>query len=456
VGTPEDYLAAHRETRAGAHAGRPEGAFYDPASERRARRLAARAGATVWGFVNAEGGARLGRGARLEDVVLLAGAGVAAHADVRRAIVAGGAVARGTARRAVGPAGPALTPAEHAALRGLGWRVESVTIEALSPRGSGRSFWRLAGPHRRAMLVRYGADRTENARYTGHARFLRRLGLPVPRVLAEHTEKRFAILEDLGDRTLAEAVRGTTATTFLRRYAEVVDLVARWHGERVASAARREKLALEPPFGPSVYRYERELFLHDFLAERLSVSDAELRNVDRDLRSVAHCLTAAPPVLLHRDLQSSNILLRRGRAHFIDFQGMRFGPAMYDVASLLCDPYVEFPAGVPERLLARYLRRREGSAGEADFFWPAAVERLAQALGAFARLAALPGGGHFAEFIPLAVKRLRDAVERCDLPLPALRVLMATIEKRTPRRIGRRDRGFRSPSMPPAFSRREA
>ncbi len=419
LGVPEDYLAAHMETREAAHRGRVEGEFYDARAERRARRWLARAGARARGFVYAEAPARIGRGASLENTVLLAGAAVASGAASRNAIVAGDVVARGMVQRAVGPAAAALKPAEAAALRNLGWRVESASIEALPPRGSGRTFWRLTSPRKRAILIRYGPERPENARYATHARFLQRQGLPVPRVLADSPLERFVMLEDLGDRTLTDTVRGISPDDFLRRYEVVVDLVADWH-EYATRAARRNRISLEPAFGPTLYRYERDLFLQRYLDERLGLPAPQRMDVERDLRRVARRLMAAPLVLLHRDLQSSNILLKRERPCFIDFQGMRYGPAMYDVASLLCDPYVEFPAGAREHLLTRYIQRRRCMAEAETLFWPAAVERLCQAIGAFAQLAALPGGAHFAAFIPAAVERLREAVERAALPLPAL------------------------------------
>ena len=84
---------------------------------------------------------------------------------------------------------------------------------------------------------------------------------------------------------------------------------------------------------------------------------------------------------------------------FIDFQGMRMGAAAYDLASLLCDPYVMMPDAMQARLLERYVACR-GAAAESvrGIFRIAAVQRLAQALGAFGRLAAQPATRRFAEW----------------------------------------------------------
>ena len=230
------------------------------------------------------------------------------------------------------------------------------------------------------------------------------------------------VLHPRCDRRLGDARCGVDVAAPAFSAEAVVDAAADWH-ERATPAARRAGLALEPAFGPEVFGYEHDLFLQRYLAGYLGRPAAEVRRAARELRAVAARLAAAPPMLLHRDLQSANILFHRGRPHFIDFQGMRFGPAMYDLASLLCDPYVELPDGVRPALLARYAARRPAAGSELELFWPAAVQRLCQALGAYARLGALPGAQRFLAHIPPAVARLREAVARSGLRLPTLAAL---------------------------------
>ena len=53
------------------------------------------------------------------------------------------------------------------------------------------------------------------------------------------------------------------------------------------------------------------------------------------LQEIADRLASFPRVLVHRDFQSQNIIIRNGQAHLIDFQGMRPGLAEYDLASSL-------------------------------------------------------------------------------------------------------------------------
>ena len=99
-----------------------------------------------------------------------------------------------------------------------------------------------------------------------------------------------------------------------------------------------------PPFDERLYRWERKFFAEQFLEKRSAPAAAAGGCIQRDLARAGRKLLKTPRVLIHRDLQSSNIILKGGRPFFIDFQGMRFGAAAYDLASLLCDPYVSLPS----------------------------------------------------------------------------------------------------------------
>jgi aminoglycoside/choline kinase family phosphotransferase len=155
---------------------------------------------------------------------------------------------------------------------------------------------------------------------------------------------------------------------------------------------------------------------------RLSRKTAE--SVLRELGTVAPRLLKAPRVLIHRDLQSSNVLVTASRRiAFIDFQGMRLGPAAYDLASLLCDPYVSLPIENQEDLLSHYENTTGGRRELRDLFWWAGVQRLTQALGAFGRLSAIRGAEHFGGRIPPAVRMLDRALQQTG-GFPELRAVV--------------------------------
>lgn len=277
-------------------------------------------------------------------------------------------------------------------------------VEFLGARGSDRCFFR-AGD---AVAVIYdAAARGENARYAGHARFLREHGIRVPEVRADLPDLQTQVFAYAGGTDLAAYVREKPHTV-LTAYAPVVEEMAKLHA--LAGEAQRA-LELEPPFDGELYAWERRLFAEQLLAGRFrrELPDA----VAWELEQVAARLSGARQVLLHRDFQSSNVIFRNDEFSLIDFQGMRIGPAAYDLASLLYDPYVEI--GERDRLaLAELYVQRSGDREAASMLPAAAVERMVQALGAFARLSAA-GKQEFARHIVRGLENLLAAADEANL-----------------------------------------
>ena len=136
-----------------------------------------------------------------------------------------------------------------------------------------------------------------------------------------------------------------------------------------------------------------------------------------ELSALADRLSGSGRCLVHRDLQSRNVMVREGEPFLIDFQGMRFGSPFYDLASLLCDPYVEFEEGEREELLEFYHRMMAEGPDLADFrnsFWEASAQRLMQALGAYGFLGLRKGLKDFLEPIPAALHNLRLAASQTE------------------------------------------
>jgi NDP-sugar pyrophosphorylase family protein/aminoglycoside/choline kinase family phosphotransferase len=364
--------------------------------------------------------AAIGPRTRIENSVVMDNTRVGAGVCLRDAVVAPGTDVRTSLEGPVVAVGAVRNdwPALGWACDALGWKESDAIANALAPRGSDRAFTRLLRGSRSAILIEYGDRRPENAAYAAHARFLRRAGIRVPTVLADWPDRHALLMEDAGSRSLEDAVPHATPARVERLYREVLDQAARLHAIP-AARIRAAGIHLQPAFSPKVYRWERNLFAAHFLGPRLELSARQQALVLRDLARIARDLASAPAVLVHRDFQSSNVFLHRGETVLIDFQGMRMGPAAYDVASLLCDPYVMLSDVLRDRLLDHYLDRVRDPESVRRYFWMAAVERLAQALGAFGRLSASADTARFARYIPPALRVMQSALAHLP-PLPNL------------------------------------
>ena len=394
LGTPEQVLQAHAEIggvwREGVRVNKPS--------------------PTLRGHVALGRGVKVATSARLENVVVDDGAVIQPRARLRNVVVGKDTVVCGEPTRLVVPAGQALRPEECDCLARAGHPVDvRMSAECLDPRGSDRMFLRLRRAEWSGIAVRYGDQRKENEAFVPLARFLRRQRLRVPAILVEDSGLRFFVMEDLGGRDLLSEVREASERARLRLYRPVIRLAADLHGRVTRAAQRTPSLPLQPAFGPDLWRWERELFATHFLGShgrRLAGSTpGEASVILEELAEVANRLLTAPPVLVHRDFQSTNVMLTPRGPGLIDFQGMRLGPAAYDLASLLADPYVGLREETQRALIDAYVDVT-GDTATRDVLPYAAIQRLAQALGAYGRLGAKAETRRFLAFIPPALRML--------------------------------------------------
>jgi mannose-1-phosphate guanylyltransferase len=323
------------------------------------------------------------------------------------------------------PAAALLDPRELDLLRRHRLADDSTQLEVLPPRGSSRQFFRIRSPQP-AMLVRWSPDRPDNAFYAQHTSFLEYHNVSVPSLLLDAPAEHLLALEDLGDDTLQTLLPGMDSPHRRLAYERLMIHLARLHLD-VGPCIRSERIPLMPPFDDDLYAWEHAYFIDHFLRGRLAAPDALVEAVAAELRQIPPILARSPQALIHRDIQSSNVLFRDGRPVLIDYQGMRFGPAAYDLASLLCDPYADLPTAFQNTYLKGYLEQYEGPRAKTDTqaiaeaFPLAAIQRLCQALGAYARLSLNPGMESFARHVPPAIRQLLRAISKAPLPFPALR-----------------------------------
>lgn len=320
--------------------------------------------------------------------ICLPGGVVEAGAAAATAIVAPGARVRAGRR----VSGMVLPPEWGLDAEARNWFPDAEAVEFLAARGSDRRFRRVLRPQGTVLLMDWGGQRPENDRFVSHTRRLAARGIRVPEILAERKDGRGIAVEDLGGVHLLDEP-GEASTR------EALALAARLHQVR-----DWQTFDLEPAFDAELVRWEHALFFREFLARH----DPEMppETLQPDLTAAGERLLKQPQVLMHRDLQSTNFLRTPGGMALIDYQGMRAGPAAYDVASLLADPYVDRAAEVQLRLLTAYSEAGGEPIAE-SVYRAAAVQRLIQALGAYGRLGAQPGTRRFLQYILPALRQLQ-------------------------------------------------
>ncbi|MBM4130180.1 hypothetical protein FJ250_04015 [bacterium] len=325
-----------------------------------------------------------------------------------------------------------------------------VAIERIRGHGSDRRFWRLGRGDWSAVVMSAPPGDAEHARWVALAAFLERHDLGPARRLRVDDDEKTVVMEDLGSCSLyaLAAEAAAEAPAAVAAWELATDHIARL--QATTEAARTEcpvafDLALDLPVLRWETDYFRERFLGGLMDRDLAADDA----LTAEFAALAAAVAAQPVVLLHRDYQSQNLLVRDGRLRLVDFQGLRPGPLGYDLASLLWDPYVALPPARREALLVRYAeaarRSLDASLRPADaraMVLAAALQRLMQALGAYGFLSRVKGRSGFLQHVPRGLAHLRDVLRlaeaarregdadpsRLPPPLPRLEAVLARLD----------------------------
>ena len=284
-----------------------------------------------------------------------------------------------------------------------------------SGRGSDRAYFRFRWDSAKsAIITHYQPSRVENTYYADIALFLKEIGIPVPRIIYHDRIECLIIQEDLGGTDLW-SLRHEPWEARKDLYQKTLTVVNKLHAypQRSFPSGR---VSLMEAFGPNLYRWEHDYFRSNFIGGLCKIElERELQEgLEKELEGLAHRLSGERPSLVHRDLQSQNVMICGGIPFLIDFQGMRFGSRFYDLGSLLCDPYVPFSSRERLELLTFCYRLEEREPSWESFqqtFWEASSQRLMQALGAYGFLGMVRGLQEYLQHVPHGLRNLRLAAE---------------------------------------------
>jgi aminoglycoside/choline kinase family phosphotransferase len=263
-----------------------------------------------------------------------------------------------------------------------------------------------------AIIIHYNPDRLENIYYGDIAVFLHNIHIPVPLMISHNPKACLMIMEDAGSTDLW-SLKDTAWKTRQGLYRKTLSIAHRLHSFPESNFPRGQ-VRLMDDFDLDLYHWEQAYFKEHFVKGICGIDMEESfgREIGAELLALAGRLVETGRTLVHRDLQSQNVMIRDGEPFLIDFQGMRFGNPFYDVGSLLCDPYVIFSEDEINDLLLFYYGFSKRTLNWPDFrniFWEASAQRLMQALGAYGFLGLKKGLKAFLDHIPAGLMNLQRA-----------------------------------------------
>ena len=310
---------------------------------------------------------------------------------------------------------------------------KEVELLPFAGRGSDRSYYRLRwNGTQSAVLAHYDPTRRENARFADIARFLDEIEIPVAHILGHEPVKCFLVIQDLGENDLC-SLRHLPWEKREVLYKKALVVANRLHSYPV-ELVPVERVQLAEAFGTNLYCWERDYFLENFVGKLCKIRPEPLfqTQLETELAALAERLLSLRQCLVHRDLQSQNVMICGDRPFLIDFQGMRLGTLFYDLGSLLYDPYVSLSENEREELLLFYFRLSKEGTDWVNFretFREASAQRLMQALGAYGFLGMTRGLKSYLKHVRPGLENLCLVLENAGT-LPYLHDLAARCRKK--------------------------
>lgn len=262
------------------------------------------------------------------------------------------------------------------------------TLVSLAGDASFRRYFRLT-INEKSFVVMDAPPAKENcAPFIAIAKAFEQSTVRFPHIFSMDLEKGFLLLSDFGDKQLLPLLNDHSADAYYRLAMD--DLLQMQRCDIVPNYSL-------PHFDDALFWREFEIldtwYIRKNLNKNLSESDdKKLKNI---YQLLIDSISSHPPVFVHRDYHSRNIMLcDDSRLGILDFQDAVRGSITYDLVSLLKDCYIAWPNNQIEKW-ARYFYEKlkeDNQIHPVDFstfmrwFDWTGLQRHLKCLGIFSRL----------------------------------------------------------------------
>ena len=329
--------------------------------------------------------------------------------------------------------------------------LSNFNVTALPGGASSREYFRVDDGDRRwvVMVLADEPIRSEEAMsgprpggipFVDIGQFLAQSGVSVPRIHLVDEAMGHIWLDDLGDTHLLHWLeQGGNVTTGYHSALRLLTVFQQATRLEPVAAPYDELICFRRQFEADLLHWELEHWLEWRVDAQLGVNVSEQVKaaLDDGFRDLVATLESQPQRLVHRDFQSTNLMLTNAsvtttsskaaiapRLALIDFQDALFGSWTYDLVALLRDSYVDLSKETVDRLIDDYLEmafaagllndRPNTSTLRQSFkrqFHQQTVQRKLKDAGRFVYIDRVKGNDRYLQYIPRTMRFVRESVD---------------------------------------------
>ncbi len=256
--------------------------------------------------------------------------------------------------------------------------------------------------------------------FTRMLRFLEGLNLPVPKLYTYDRDRGFLLLEDCGDETLESRLSGADPKAVRHWYQQSIELLVEMQS-RGTQNLEPDNPAFHLRFNTKKLMWEMDFMLEHYVEGLLGHAwqSGQREAVREELVRVCEELDRQPVCFTHRDYHCRNLMVKDDKLVLLDFQDARWGPAQYDLVSLLRDSYYQIPEDLVWEMVDRFIDLKNQNSEETidheeflRIFDLMSIQRNLKAVGTFAFQTFKMKNERYRPYIEPTLKYIRDTLIR--------------------------------------------
>jgi aminoglycoside/choline kinase family phosphotransferase len=229
-------------------------------------------------------------------------------------------------------------------------------------------------------------------KYINILSFLKKNNINVPQIKKIYNN--FIILQNLGSKSLfniylklRENRKNLNKIKF--KYELTLKEISKLYKIDIKKKYKELKKVGIRDFNLKVLKWEWQYFIANYAINYKGLNNFKIHKLyllSEEIINTCYNIIKKYPTLIHRDLQSTNIIFYKNKPYLIDTQGIMISNFLYDLASLLEDPYIKLPYRFKLELLNYFFEINHFLKNYSKYYKYFKIQRLVQVLGAFSYL----------------------------------------------------------------------